>query len=151
MHLQRRVCKIAMNEKIRHEGVIESVTDRKVIVRIFQTAACSSCQIANHCSASEAKEKLIEVCADNETPLNIGQHVVVSTSSKVAFLSVWLGFGLPLLLMLGVLFFSLWIGADESTAALAAIGILIPYYIIIWCSRKQISRRVSFTIETSTH
>jgi sigma-E factor negative regulatory protein RseC len=58
-----------------------------------------------------------------------------------------LGFGIPLLLLMGVLLAVLrWIG-DEGMAALASLGALVPYYIVLWLLRDRIRQKVSFRIE----
>ena len=76
-----------------------------------------------------------------------GQEVVVSASREVANRALLLGFGLPLLLLIGVLLMVLrWTG-DEGMAALASLGVLVPYYIVLWLLRDSIRQRVAFRIE----
>jgi sigma-E factor negative regulatory protein RseC len=137
-----------MKESIRHQGTVESVCGRRVTVRIQQTAACSSCQIATHCAASESKTKQIEALADTVQSVPfIGQQVTVSTSMRTARLAVALLFGLPLSTMLVVVVTATISQQSEATTALLAIGILIPYYIIIWLCRHRIAHKVTFRIE----
>ena len=40
-----------MGKLMRHEGVVASVDDEKVRVRIVQTSACASCKVADHFNA----------------------------------------------------------------------------------------------------
>ena len=47
-----------MSNKIRHEGVIDSIDEGCVHVRILQTSACAACKVAGYCNAAEAKEKI---------------------------------------------------------------------------------------------
>lgn len=137
-----------MNETIRHNGVVESTEGLRVNVRIKQTAACASCQIAGHCSASESKDKLVEAVADSAEELpEVGQEVIVTTTTGVARLALALVFGIPLLLMLTTIVVASLAKLDEQSVALLAIGVLIPYYIILWLFRHRIKRNVTFHVE----
>ena len=76
-----------------------------------------------------------------------GQEVVVSTSGKVVNKALVLGFGIPFLLVLGVLVAVLFLTDHEGVAALAALGSLLPYYFLLWLRRDSIRRGISFQIE----
>ena len=136
-----------MSEKIKHSGVVEEVTEGRVVVRILQTSACAACKVAGHCNASEAKEKLVDVRCADASAYQTGQSVVVSTSRDVANRALLLGFGLPFVVLVGVLFVVLRLTGDEGLAALSGLGALAPYYLLLWLLRDRISRRVSFQIE----
>lgn len=136
-----------MNQDIRHDGIIDSIDGRHIRVRILQSTACSACKIASRCSASETKEKLIDVETD-PTGLHVGQQVVVGTAHAVARKALLLGFGLPLLLMVAVVIGFLLAGASEELSGMAALGSLIPYYILLWLLRHRVARQVVFSIET---
>ena len=138
-----------MSSKISHSGVIESIADGCVKVRILQTSACAGCKVAAHCNASESKVKMVDVACPDSTGYHKGQQVVVSTSLGVANRALILGFGLPLLLRVSVLVGVLFLTSREGVAALSAIGVLIPYYIILWFLRDSVSRRVSFQLEVA--
>lgn len=138
----------SMSNEISHAGVIESIAEGCVKVRILQTSACASCKVAAHCNASESKVKVVDVCGvANVSSLSVGQSVVVSTSRDVANRALLLGFGLPFLLLVAVLMMVLWITGNEGVAALSAIGSLVPYYLVLWLLRDRISRQVRFEIK----
>ena len=116
-------------------------------MRILQTSACAACKVASHCNASDKKVKIVDVFCDDAATYQAGQEVVVSASKEVANRALLLGFGIPLLLMVAVLLIVLrWTG-DEGIAALASLGALIPYYILLWLLRDSIRQQVSFRIE----
>jgi len=135
-----------MKEVIKHDGIIDSIEGRHIQVRILQTSACAGCKIAGHCTASEAKEKIIDV-ESSETKWRVGQTVMVSTSNAVARRALLLGFGLPLVLMLVVLTGMLLTGHQEETSGLLSLAVLVPYYGILWLLREKVARKVSFSIE----
>ena len=136
-----------MENSIRHEGTVESVDGEHIRVRIIQHSACSACKVASHCSASESKEKIVDVFHYKQHHLRVGDAVIVGTSSHSAGKALLLGFGFPLLLLLvviGVLFAA---GVNEGITALAALGALIPYYIGLWIFRQRIADNIAFFIE----
>ena len=136
-----------MSDKISHLGVVDSIEGDCVKVRIVQTSACAACKVASHCHASESKEKMVDVFCCDSAKYAMGQEVTVWASREVANRALLLGFGIPLLLLMGVLLAVLrWIG-DEGMAALASLGALVPYYIVLWLLRDRIRQKVSFRIE----
>ena len=136
-----------MNGKIRHSGVIDSMDEGCVRVRILQTSACAACKVAGHCNASESKEKLVDVRCGDTTGYAVGQQVVVTASQDVANRALLLGFGLPFVVLVATLVVVLWLTGSEGVAALSALGALVPYYLLLWLLRQHISRQVSFEIE----
>ena len=136
-----------MENSIRHEGTIESIEGEHVRVRITQHSACSVCKVASHCTASESKEKIVDVMHCQRRDLKVGDTVVVSTSSHSAGKALLLGFGCPLLLLLATIGVMLGMEFNDGVAALTAIGALIPYYIILWVFRRHITKSIAFSIE----
>ena len=139
------LCKV--HTKISHSGIVESVADGCVKVRILQAPACGACKVAGHCHAAESKEKIVEVFCCDTAKYMTGQEVVVSTSGKVVNKALVLGFVIPFLLVLGVLVAVLFLTDHEGVAALAALGSLLPYYFLLWLRRDSIRRGISFQIE----
>ena len=136
-----------MNTEIRHEGIVESVSDDVVRVRILQSSACSGCKVASHCNASEMKEKLIDVRTQGARGRwHVGQAVVVSTQSSMASRALLLAFGMPLLLMIAVLAVALLAGCGEGLAAMLSVGVLFPYFVVLALFRNRISKSITFRI-----
>lgn len=137
-----------MSTNIEHQGIVESIDDEHVLVRITQTAACAGCKISGHCTSTESKDKLIDVYND---PLaktrHVGDIVTVVASRSAAGRALLLSFGLPLLLMLLVFFVATACGCSQGVAALLMLGALLPYYIIIWLMRYNIAEQIAFRIE----
>jgi sigma-E factor negative regulatory protein RseC len=136
-----------MSQKISHSGVIESVLEGCVKVRIVQTSACAACKIAGHCNASESKVKIVDVFCSNSSDYSVGQDVTVWASKDVANKALLLGFGVPFLLLVSVLMIALKIIGDEGISALIALGALVPYYFALWLMRDRIQHQISFQIE----
>lgn len=136
-----------MSQKISHAGIIESIQGDCIKVRIIQTSACAACKVAGHCNASESKVKIVDVLGYETAKYATGQEVTVWASRDVANKALLLGFGIPFLLLLGVLVAVLYLTNNEGVAALAAIGSLMPYYFLLWLRRDSIQHGISFQIE----
>ena len=137
-----------MSNKIKHSGVVEAIDGGHVKVRILQTSACAGCKIAGHCNSAESKEKTIDVYDVPGAPhLNVGDEVVVTASARVAVSALMIGFGMPFVVLVGVIFIVYLMTGDEPLAAMCGLGALIPYYIGVWLCRERLSGRISFEIE----
>ena len=136
-----------MNQRITHSGVVDSVEDGCVHVRIVQTSACAACKVASYCNASESKEKMIDVYCDNVAAYKVGQQVTVSTSGQVAAKALLWAFGVPFVLLMVVLVLVLLLTGNEGWAALGALAALVPYYIILWLLRDKMREQLAFRIE----
>ena len=139
-----------MSNEIKHLGIIEHIDLPHIRVRIEQSPACISCKVAHSCNISESKKKTIDIYTSNPN-FQIGQQVIVSTSSSTAAYSTMIGFVLPLALLLSILLFTKQAGTPDEKAALAAIISLVPYYCLIWILRKRIAKNISFKIEETNH
>ena len=137
-----------MSTKISHSGIVESIEDGCVKVRIVQTSACAACKVAGYCNAAESKEKIVDVFGDaTAKELAVGQQVTVTTSGQVAAKALMWGFGLPFVLMVAVLVLVLWLTGSEGKAALSGLAALVPYYILLWLLRNRMRQQLSFSIE----
>jgi sigma-E factor negative regulatory protein RseC len=135
-----------MGDKIQHEGIVDSIDDRGIHVRIVQSSACAACKVANTCHASEQKVKVVDVPGPIEG-VSVGNRVIVSASRQTAMRALLYGFGLPLVVLVGTLVAVLAVTSNEGLAALCGLGALVPYYFVVWLFRHRISRKVSFAIE----
>jgi sigma-E factor negative regulatory protein RseC len=136
-----------MSQKISHSGIVESIDDGCVHVRIVQTSACAACKVAGYCNAAESKEKIIDVYCDSVAAYQVGQQVVVSTSGQVAVKALLWAFGVPFVLLMTVLVLVLLLTANEGLAALSALAALVPYYLVLWLLRNKMREQLAFRIE----
>ena len=135
-----------VQSQVSHTGIVEGVADGCVSVRILQTSACAACKVAGHCNAAEAKEKMVDVWCADAARYAVGQQVTVAASMAVARKALVLGFVMPFLLVVAVLVTVLYLTKNEGTAAMAALGSLIPYYLLLWWYRDRIQRDITFQI-----
>lgn len=136
-----------MSNKIKHAGVVDGVEGECVRVRILQSSACSACKVTAHCNASETKEKIIDVMDADASHYQKGDQVMVVADTAVGFRASLYGYLLPLILMVVTLVGVLAATHSEGWAALSALGILMPYYVLLFLMRNKLRNRLSFTLE----
>lgn len=136
-----------MSNKIKHAGVVDGVEGECVRVRILQSSACSACKVAAHCNALETKEKIIDVMDADASHYQKGDQVMVVADTAVGFRASLYGYLLPLILMVVTLVGVLAATHSEGLAALSALGILMPYYVLLFLMRNKLRNRLSFTLE----
>lgn len=133
--------------KIRHTGIVDGVEGPCVKIRILQASACSVCKVAAHCNASETKEKIVEVRVADAASYHPGDSVVVVTDASVGYRASLYGYLLPLVAMVATLIAVLATTHSEGMAAVSALGILVPYYAVLYLMRNRLRNRFSFKIE----
>lgn len=135
-----------MSTKISHSGIVESIEEVCVHVRIVQTSACAACKVASYCHAAESKEKIVDVFRP-AGDLKIGDAVTVTASTQIATQALLLGFAIPFVVLVLVLVLVLWITGSEAKAGLSSLAALIPYYGVLYLMRNKLRDRFAFEIE----
>lgn len=146
-----------MDNRIRHEGTVISISGNHVRVHILQTSACASCKAASQCTASESKVKIIDVWTDNSADFNVGDNVMVEIANRIGMMSVLVGFIAPICAVLfGVILTLVLTGEgcifhidepyNQAVAAIAGLLMLLPYYIVLYLLRNKIRKKITFNI-----
>jgi sigma-E factor negative regulatory protein RseC len=136
-----------MANVITHQGIIESIEGACISVRIVQTSACASCSVKGHCSSADSKEKIVEVNAPVST-YAIGDCVLVAGQTSMGMMAVLLAFVIPFFVVFLSLFVCMhvWDG-NELLSGLISLGLLIPYYFVVWLNRAGLKKNFSFTLK----
>ena len=135
-----------MSTKISHSGIIESIDEGCIHVRIVQTSACAACKVAGYCNAAESKEKIVNVYKPAGN-LKVGDAVTVTASSQIATQALLYGFAYPFVLLVVVLVVVLWLTGNEAKAGVSALASLLPYYGVLYLLRDKHRERFAFDIE----
>ena len=120
-----------MIETISHEAVVKAVDNEHVLVTIVQSAACLGCAARKMCNSAEAKEKDVEVSTPEAPLYQVGQKVILEGRLSDGRRAAIIAYGLPLLLLLPVLFIVIRLTGSETTGAIAALLTVALYYIIV--------------------
>lgn len=130
---------------ITHKGVIDSIKNNLVKVRILNLSACSSCHAKGGCSASDMEEKIIDVYNDTKE-YKIGESVTISSELSTGFKALFLGYVLPFLIVLITLIILTSLNISEIKAGFFALVSLIPYYTGLYFFRDQVKKNFTFKI-----
>ena len=134
-------------DNIEHQGTIVKIDTHSVYVKIIVKSACSSCHAKGICSVAEMEEKIVEVKNSNTRNFKTDDSVTVTMKKSLGTKAVILGYIAPFFVLLFTLIITLLITNDEGIAGLASIGILVPYYIILYTIREKISKSFDFMIK----
>ena len=135
-----------MSERINHNGVIEKIDGGTVYVRIIQQSACSGCHAKSMCTASESKEKIIEV-PDNSGKFHINEEVQLCGQSSLGLQAVLLAFVFPLIIVFAAIVTGTSMQWEETTSGLTGLLLLVPYYCILYFLRDKLKKRFIFTLK----
>ena len=126
-----------MSESINHTGFVEKIDGDTVFVRITQQSACS---------ASEKKDKIIEV-PDRSGRFHVNEEVIICGQNSMGLQAVLLAFVIPLVIVVGAIVIGTNLQWDETTSGLTGLSLLLPYYCILYLMRDKLKRRFIFTLK----
>ncbi|NDV82907.1 SoxR reducing system RseC family protein [Bacteroides sp. 51] len=136
-----------MANVITHQGIVENIDDAHVFVRIIQTSACVACSVKGHCSSADSKEKILEISAPYSS-YKPGDQVTVVGETSMGMMAVLLAFFIPFLVLVISLFIFMHVsGGNELLSGLISLGLLVPYYFVVWLNRAKLKKNFSFTIK----
>lgn len=134
-----------MSESIEHNGVVDKIEGNVVFVRIVQQSACSGCHAQSMCSASDRKEKIIEI-VDHSGQFQVDEQVKISGQSSLGLQAVLLAFVIPLVLVLAAIAVGTGLQWEETISGLFGLLLLLPYYSLLYVLRDRLKRRFIFTL-----
>jgi len=134
-----------MNE-IDHDGVVEDIKGNNLMVRIVTRSACASCQVKNLCNPSEMQEKVFEVPVSDPENFSNGDRVKMAITEGRGILAVFLGYIIPLILLLTGIIVATSIGCNELVSAGVAFGLMGLYYMVLYFTRKKTMTSFSFKV-----
>ena len=135
-----------MSETISHRGIVERIEGDIVYVRIIQRSACSGCHAQSMCTASEAKEKIIEI-TDNSRQFQVNQPVMIYGQSSLGLQAVFLAFVLPLIAVVLAIVIGTNLGWAETISAVIGLLFLVLYYGILYLFRDKLKKRFIFMLK----
>lgn len=136
-----------MANTIKHRGIVENISGSHLSVRIIQTSACSSCSVKGHCSSADSKEKLIDIVDPLASSYQVGEPVIVVGETSMGGMAVFLAFVVPFIILILSLFIFMAVLDDELYASIISLGLLIPYYYILWLNKTRLKQKFSFKIK----
>lgn len=135
-------------EAIKHSGVINKIDEHQYYVSIVAQSACAACHAKGVCSAADMKDEIVEVPRNKVENFAVGDKVEVLMEKAQGTKAVMLGYVIPFLIVLATLIVSLGLIDNEGIAGLISIGILIPYYLILYLNRERLKTAFRFRIRS---
>lgn len=113
---------------------------------VSQQSACEGCHAKGVCG-EQGKERVIDVETPYATHFSVGERVVVALLRRsMAFSSVVWAYVLPLVVLMATLLVLKARAVADGTAAIAAIGAVVLYYVGLYLFRNKIDKKIEFTI-----
>lgn len=133
------------NKVIEHKGVISEIKDGSILVELTVMSACASCHAKSMCSF-DSEQKTIEIY-NTFGNWKIGETVKVVMRESLGKKALFLGYLFPfVVLILSLIIFSI-AGIKEGIAGLLSIGMLVPYYLVLYLLKDRMKREFNFNIE----
>ena len=136
-----------MANTIKHLGIVESISNQHLQVRIVQTSACASCSIKGHCTSADVKEKLIDITDVDASMYHQGDHVWVIGTLSMGGMAVLLAFIIPFFIVVISIFIFMALWSNELLSALCSLAFLLPYYYILRIKKEWLGKKFAFTIQ----
>lgn len=130
---------------IEHPGTVEKILEDRIIVHLLAPPACGSCHAKGACGMTDSEEKIIEVFQPGKA-VSEGDTVMVVLNKTLGFRALFLGYVIPLLILLITVFLFSELLGSEAFGALSALMLVGIYYIILYFSREKIETQFKFSL-----
>lgn len=127
-------------------GIIEKIDGNLISVKIVQQSACSGCHAKSMCTASDSKEKIIEV-TDYSGKFNVNDTVIVCGESSLGLQAVLFAFVTPLIIIVLTIAIGTNLQLAETESALLGLFAVVPYYGILYMCRNKLKKKFVFTLK----
>jgi sigma-E factor negative regulatory protein RseC len=131
---------------IEHEGIVVSISDRKIVVKIMAQSACSGCHAKGACSAADLQDKLVDIVPDGQS-YQTGQRVIISGHQSLGFKAVLYAYVIPSVLVIGALMGAYTATGNDVASAIIALICVALYYGVIYMFRSRLQKTFTFTIK----
>jgi len=134
------------NQTIEHEGIVVSINDRKIVVRIMAQSACSGCHAKGACSAADMQDKLIDIAPDGHD-YHTGQRVVISGHQSLGFKAVLYAYVIPSILVITSLIVAYATTNSDMASAIISLATVSVYYGVVYLFKDRLQKTFSFKIK----
>lgn len=138
---------MSTDKTIEHEGVIVSITPDMYRVKIQSRSACSSCHAKGFCSASDSKQKEIDVLRQDSDPqFSVGESVSLRLKQSLGMKAVWIVYLPPILILVTILLYLQHLNVSELYIGLFVILGIGLYYLVLYLFKDRIAKDFYFSI-----
>ncbi len=138
-----------MSEMIEHKGIIREIGPQGMRISILAESACGSCQAKGICGMSESGEREVEL-KQWEGLYHEGEEVNIVFREALGMKALFYGYVLPFILVVGSLAALTAADLGELQAGLLSLGMLVPYYLVLYLFRHSLEKTFHLTVEKLT-
>ena len=135
-----------MEEHVSHPGVVVGVSDKYLDIEILSSSSCGSCGIKSACGMSEMKEKRVTVPKPDDRDFIVGQPVSIKMSVQQGNKAALFAYFIPAVIMIALIVILSNLNIKEWIAALAGIGIVAVYYLVLYFFREKLKEEFRYEI-----
>lgn len=96
---------------------------------------------------TDLEEKIVEIESYGMGGYRIGQPVTVTLGRSLGFKALFLGYLIPLVILLLSILVMMLLTGNEALSALTGIGLMIPYYAWVYMIREKLRGHFHFRIK----
>lgn len=134
-----------IGKTVEHKGFVERITDHSVIVKIVSESACAACHAKGACTVADMQDKEVEVHGNSGNFIP-GEMVSLIMARAQGFKALMIGYVYPFIILFSGLLIANSSGLSELSSGLLALGLLPPYYFIVYLFRNKIRTSFNFSI-----
>ena len=138
---------MSASSEISHTGTVKSIEGNVATVEIQVSSACATCKATSFCGSSESGSRNIEAHIGLEQNVSVGDEVRVLMTQVMGTKAIVIGYVIPSVVVLAVLFVLIGVGTNEGIAALASLVFLTAYYFVLYLLRDKLKKEFNFKIE----
>jgi sigma-E factor negative regulatory protein RseC len=134
--------------QVKHEGVVSKISSNSVTVSLKGNLHCEACNAKSACGVSESGTKEIEIQRSGQS-LKLHENVEVFLEKGLGLKAVFWAYVFPFILLFAVLLVASAL-YPEWIAGLLAIGILIPYYLLLYVLKNSFKSTFKVSVSKLT-
>lgn len=135
------------SNSVSHRGVVTKVTDGELEVRILSKSACAACHIKSACNIAEMQEKIVILPKPEDSDFKDGDEVEINMTVAQGNKAVLFAYLIPVVLVIAMIFILNAMNLEQGLNALISIGILVPYYFVVYLFRNKLKEKFQYRIE----
>ncbi|MCR4829574.1 MAG: SoxR reducing system RseC family protein [Bacteroidales bacterium] len=136
-----------MEEIAKHDGTVTAVNDGVVTVHMHVVSACSSCEAHEKCAFVDQAVKEVHIETAAWKNYTVGDKVVVCVGERLGLKAVMLAYFVPAVLLIVTIVCIIIATGNELMAAVAALGGVALYYLVLYLKRNKLKKQFHFELE----
>ena len=135
------------SECIERIATVAAIEGDQVRLSVLRPSACSSCEVASHCHASESRVETISLKrVDLPDDILIGDHVSLEMQRSLGMRAVLLTMVVPTMLIIVTTIILNYLEVGTLSQILIALGTIAGYMFLLWMLRHHFERTFTFSV-----